>query len=103
MPAAGCGASPMEILATRTWRSYSFLAETAGLQPRGSYGGFSPMRAPSPLSLAFVLVSALSLASGAFAQAPTPAPPAPAQKPVFERYTEPIQIFANGLGTFSRP
>src|SRR4051812_32791768 len=61
------------------------------------------MRAPSGLFIASVIVSAVSLASGAFAQAPTSAPPAPAQKPVFDRYTEPIQIFKNGLGTFSRP
>src|SRR5690349_21853008 len=33
------------------------------------------------------------------AQSQTPAP----QRPVFERYTEPIAIFANGLGTFTRP
>jgi tetratricopeptide (TPR) repeat protein len=57
------------------------------------------MRANVPSSSGFALVAALALAAPALAQAPQP----PAQKSLFERYTEPIQIFKNGLGTFSRP
>src|SRR6185295_10810202 len=49
----------------------------------------------------YALFAVLSLATSVFAQAPPTQ--APAQKSLFERYTEPIQIFKNGLGTFSRP
>src|SRR6188508_3420623 len=45
-----------------------------------------------------MVVVAVGMA-GSVGMAQTPAP----QRPVFERYTEPITIFANGLGTFARP
>src|SRR6186713_428160 len=45
-----------------------------------------------------MVVAAVGMA-GSVGMAQTPAP----QRPVFERYTEPITIFANGLGTFARP
>ena len=43
-----------------------------------------------------LLLAAIALAStiSSFAQAP--------QQPVFERYTQPIEIFHNGLGQFTR-
>src|ERR1700704_1600516 len=59
------------------------------------------MRANLHSSSGFALIAALALAGPGFAQAPPT--PAPAQKSLFERYSEPIQIFKNGLGTFSRP
>ena len=48
-----------------------------------------------------VLAGVLGLAASSFAQAPPAQAPPP--KSVFERYTEPIEIFKTGLGTFTRP
>lgn len=48
---------------------------------------------------ASAIVAMWAGAGTVLAQPQTPAP----QRPVFERYTEPIAIFANGLGTFGRP
>ena len=59
------------------------------------------MRANLPSFIGSALVAVSILAASAFAQAPPTQ--APAQKSLFERYTEPIQIFKTGLGTFTRP
>ena len=51
-------------------------------------------------------LSALVLMVGCMAGALTASaqtPPAPAVRSVYERYTEPIQIYRTGLGTFTRP
>src|ERR1700748_3872223 len=62
------------------------------------------MRANLQSFSGLVLVTAVTLAVPAFAQAPpAPTTAAPGQKTLFERYSEPIQIFKNGLDTFSRP
>jgi tetratricopeptide (TPR) repeat protein len=59
------------------------------------------MRAKLASFLTLALLGLLSFATPASAQGSPP--PAPTQKPLHERYTEPIQIFKNGLGTFTRP
>jgi hypothetical protein len=45
---------------------------------------------------AVIAIGCVCLALPAAAQAPQP-------RSLFDRYTEPIQIFANGLGAFTRP
>ena len=61
----------------------------------------SLMGANSPSLLAIFAAGVVGLAAPSFAQAPPAQAPPP--KPVFERYTQPIQIYKNGLGTFKRP
>src|SRR2546426_1183928 len=46
---------------------------------------------------------AAALAIGCLCFALSAAAQSPQSRPVYERYTEPIQIFATGLGTFSKP
>src|SRR6187549_606054 len=53
----------------------------------------SPMRIVVPLTAAFCL----AVAQPSFSQ------PGQAPRTLFERYSEPIGIFQNGLGTFTRP
>jgi tetratricopeptide (TPR) repeat protein len=57
---------------------------------------------PFSTSLAAML---LFTAFGAMPRVRAQSPPAqaPTARPVFERYTEPIQIYKTGLGTFTRP
>jgi tetratricopeptide (TPR) repeat protein len=57
------------------------------------------MRAPIRASLAVVFVAAA--VAGTNAQGPGAPPPAP--KTLFERYTEPIELYKTGLGRFTRP
>src|SRR5581483_4539977 len=51
------------------------------------------------LLLAGGSVAAQQPAAPQFVPPPSPTP----QRPVYERYTEPIQIYKTGLGTFARP
>ena len=46
---------------------------------------------------------AATLAIGCLCFALSAAAQSPQSRPVYERYTEPIQIFATGLGTFTKP
>jgi tetratricopeptide (TPR) repeat protein len=46
---------------------------------------------------------AVALAIGCLCFALSAAAQSPQPRPVYERYTEPIQIFATGLGTFTKP
>ena len=63
-------------------------------------GGFEIMRLYLRASLAIVCAGALCAVAPASAQAPPVQ--APPQKSLFDRHTEPIQIYKNGLGTFTR-
>ena len=50
-----------------------------------------------------LFVRAIVLLSAALVVCQPAAAQPPQQRPVFDRYTEPIQIFSSGLGTFTRP
>src|SRR5262245_42254857 len=56
----------------------------------------SPMTTRSHHSVALVAIGCLGFVLSASAQTQPP-------RPIYDRYTEPIQIFKTGLGTFTRP